>query len=507
MTAPPPALAMAGIGKRYGRVVANRDVDLVVRAGTVHAIVGENGAGKSTLMQIAYGLARADTGRIVIAGAPVVRARHSPARAMALGLGMVHQHFTLVPTMTVAENVVLGREPRRGPWLDRAAARDAVADLAQRIGATLDPDARIEDLSVGERQRVEIVKALARGCTLLILDEPTAVLAPGEVGALLALLRSMVASGMTVVLITHKLDEVVEVADEVTVMREGAVVARLSRPLATGDIARAMLGRDVSDSAAPAAACPGDVTLAVHELCVDDARGVPVVRDVSFDVRAGEIVGLAGVVGNGQTELVEAIAGLRSIGSGGVQLGTRDVTYATVRERRARGMGHVPEDRCERGIVADMSVEDNLLMGDPRGRRWWIDREAVAARADAMIARFDVRPADRTARAGTLSGGNQQKLVVARALAQPGLVMLLCAQPTRGVDVGAARVIRAGILQARSAGVAVLLVSTDRGEVAALADRVLVMVRGRIVARLDADALARAGAAERIGAAMSGART
>ncbi|RMH41741.1 MAG: ABC transporter ATP-binding protein [Deltaproteobacteria bacterium] len=500
------ALELRGIDKRYGAVVANRGVTLAVRAGTVHAVVGENGAGKTTAMRIAYGLERADGGELAIRGRPVDIRRHSPAGAIARGLGMVHQHFMLVGPMTVAENVALGREPRRGPWLDRRAAERHVADLARRYGLRVDPTARVDQLSVGEQQRVEILKVLSRGCDVVILDEPTAVLAPPEVDELFAVVRGLVAAGATVVIITHKLDEVVDLADRVTVMRRGEVVAELEGALDPDAIARAMVGRPVTLAVPRAAARPGDVALDVRDLYVA-GRGADAVHGVTLQVRAGEIVAIAGVVGNGQTELVEAIAGLRPVRAGSVAIAGVDVTRAPVRARHAAGLAHVPEDRHARGLVLALPVADNAILGRERecAGRFGLDRGRQRAIARGIIDRFDVRPPRVDVPAAALSGGNQQKLVVGRELTRSGLRVLLIAQPTRGVDIGASELLYREIAAARDAGAGVLLASADLAEVRALADRAVVMVRGRIAASVDAEQLAADDAVDRLGRAMTGA--
>ncbi len=509
------ALRLAGIDKRYGAVCANRSVDLTVNAGTVHAVVGENGAGKSTLLQIAYGLVRADAGTIEIKGQEVARRQHSPREALRRGLGMVHQHFMLVEPMTVAENVALGREPLRGPLVDLDAVAAQLGELAAKFGFSIDPAARVEDLSVGEQQRVEIVKVLWRGCDVLILDEPTAVLTPAEVRELFGVLRSLVADGLTVVMITHKLDEVCDIADRVTVMRRGEVVETIDRtdgrtdggePLSPERIARAMVGRPVLLEVDKGPAAPGDVVAEVDGLVVR-GRGADKVRGVSFDVRAGEIVAIAGVEGNGQTELCEAITGLRAIAGGDVRIGGASMAGASVRARNDAGVAHVPEDRHARGLVLDFTVEANTILGRQRemAGRFGLDAARVRAHADRLIADFDIRPVDAAAPMRALSGGNQQKVVVARELTRPHMRLLVCAQPTRGVDIGAIELIHRRIVAARDAGAAVLLVSAELAEIRTLADRVLVMYRGAIVDELPGAALAEPAGIERVGEGMTGA--
>ncbi|HWO20262.1 MAG TPA: ABC transporter ATP-binding protein [Kofleriaceae bacterium] len=514
------ALELRGITKHYGDCYANRDVDLRVATQTIHAVVGENGAGKSTLMKVAYGHTRADAGEISIKGQPITR--HSVSQAIARGVGMVHQHFMLVGPLTVAENVILGRELRRGPLLDLARASAEIRALSRKFGLDVDPAARVEDLSVGQQQRVEILKVLWRGCDVLILDEPTAVLTPGEVRDLFAVLRGLVADGMTIVLITHKLDEVMEIADHVTVMRRGAVVAELARAELSPDaIARAMVGRPVSLQLDKRPAQIGAPVLEVSELKVTGARGIPAVRGVSLTVRAGEIVGIAGVEGNGQSELIEAIVGLRPIDAGTISLGGRDLTGAPVYDRYQAGLAHIPEDRHDRALILEDSIADNLILGLQRAFTWQLDlmdRGRIARRAEQLIGEFDVRPPDPAHPVRGMSGGNQQKVVVARELSRgaggagaagagagKATSVLLCAQPTRGVDIGAIEAIHKRMLEARDRGIAVLLVSAELSELRSLSDRLVVMFRGQLVATLEAAELAADHALERVGALMVGA--
>lgn len=480
----PPAIRLLGIDKSFGPVVANRGASLEVAVGEIHALVGENGAGKSTLMRILSGMYAPDAGTMEVHGRDVTG--WSTARAIAAGVGMVHQHFMLVPPLTVAENVVLGSEITRGLVLDGRAAESAVAELATRTGLLVPPSRRVADLNVGEAQRVEILKTLYRGATVLILDEPTAVLSPPEVRELWQVLRSLREAGGTVVLITHKLDEVIEIADTVTVMRQGATVARLPREGATpGSIARAMVGREVALAAeveyAPAASlATGLPLLEVRELTVAGSGHEPRVRDVSFGIAAGEILGIAGVEGNGQTELVEALAGLRPA-RGIVRVAGEDIGGLDVRARGDAGLSHIPEDRHARGLVLDYSIADNLILGQQHRftRGGMLDRGRVRENARQLIDRYDIRPADSSLAARTLSGGNQQKIVVAREMARD-FAVLLAAQPTRGVDVGAIEFIHEQLRAARSRGRAILLVSADLAEVLALADRIAVMYGGRV---------------------------
>lgn len=495
--APAAACAASGIRKRFGAVEANRGASLEVARGEIHAVVGENGAGKSTLMRILAGLYAPDAGRVEVNGRDVTG--WTTRQAIAGGVGMVHQHFMLVPTMTVAENLVLGREPRRGARLDRRAAAREVERLGEETGLVVAPDRLVADLSVGEAQRVEVLKVLWRGARLLVLDEPTAVLSPPEVSELWGVLRRLTAAGSTVVLITHKLDEVMAVSDAVTVMRAGETVGRVSTADASPALlARMMVGRDVVlaggaglagrgrpavTGAQPAlAAAPA---LAVEDLVVEGASGRTALHGVSFTIAPGEILGVAGVDGNGQTELVEAIAGLRPVASGAVRLGGRDITRSGVRERGDAGLSHIPEDRHRRGLVLEYSVADNLILGRQHHftRRASIDRGAVATHAARCTAEYDIRPPAAQLPARALSGGNQQKVVVAREMSRPFSV-LVAAQPTRGVDVGAIEFIHERLRGAAAAGKALLLVSADLAEVLALADRVAVMYEGRVVALL-----------------------
>ncbi|HEV8629898.1 MAG TPA: ABC transporter ATP-binding protein [Thermoanaerobaculia bacterium] len=500
-------LELRGISKRFGDVLANDGVTLAVEPGTIHAIVGENGAGKSTAMRIAYGFYTPDAGDIVIDGAP--RRLASPHDAIALGVGMVHQHFMLVEPMTVAENIVLGIEPG-SPWqIDLAGAAARIRALSQELGLEIDPLARVEQLSVGQQQRVELLKALYRQARLLILDEPTAVLSPQAVGELFAILRQMRAQGKTVVIVTHKLSEVLAISDQVTVMRDGRVVGqRQTAETSAAELARLMVGRDVLLRVEKPPAHPGEPVLALHDVSLADAAGHQRLSAVSFEVRAGEIVGVAGIEGNGQTELVEVVAGLAGDDrlAGTILLAGSDVTYLSVRARRHRGVGHVPEDRHRRGLLLDFDLAENSILGaDDRppvavGPAYaWLDREAIRVRGERLLADYDVRPADLSLPARSLSGGNQQKLVLGRELA-PSPRLLLVAQPTRGVDIGGIEFIHRRLVELRDKGCAILLVSSELEEVTALADRLLVLRGGRIVGEVDP----RQASAEEIGLLMTG---
>lgn len=494
------AIRMSGIEKSFGAVMANRGADLEVEQGEIHALVGENGAGKSTLMRILSGLYAPNAGRMEVNGRDVTG--WSTSEAIANGVGMVHQHFMLVPTLTVAENVVLGCEITKGLVLDRQAAERAVNELSVRTGLAVPANRLVADLSVGEAQRVEILKTLYRGAKILILDEPTAVLSPFEVRELWAVLRSLRDAGGTVVLITHKLDEVIEVSDSITVMRQGATVTRMPSAGATPQaIARAMVGRDVAlalDADYAGSTISGTSSgamLNVQNLTVMGSRRIAVVNGVSFSIAAGEILGIAGVEGNGQTELIEALAGLRDA-TGTITLGGRDLLPLSVRERGNAGLSHIPEDRHERGLVLDYSIADNLILGQQHRftNGMTLDAARIAENARELIERYDIRPSDPSLPARALSGGNQQKIVVAREMARDFKV-LLAAQPTRGVDVGAIEFIHARLREAREQGKAILLVSADLAEVLALADRIAVMYGGRfatVMSRSEAtpDALA-----------------
>ena len=495
----PLAVRMSGIVKTFGEVVANRGASLEVRRGEIHALVGENGAGKSTLMRILSGMYGNDGGRVEIGDARKGDGElrdvtgWNTAEAIEAGVGMVHQHFMLVPPLTVAENVVLGREPKRGMTIDRRAAEQSVADLSARSGLVVPATAKVADLSVGEAQRVEILKALYRGARILILDEPTAVLSPPEVTQLWDVLRKLRADGGTIILITHKLDEVMDVSDAITVMRAGETVARLRTSETTPrDIARAMVGRDVAlaldatGSATSGARAPdGAALLELRSVRVDSPRRRGVVNDVSLTVAAGEIVGIAGVEGNGQTELIEAIAGLTPLAGGEIRVAGQDASRLTVRGRRDAGLSHVPEDRHRRGLVLDYSIADNLILGQQHHftRDAQLNVTRINDHARRRVAEFDIRPPNPQLPARSLSGGNQQKIVIAREMGRDFKV-LLAAQPTRGVDVGAIEFIHERLRRARAEGKAVLLVSADLAEVLALSDRIAVMYGGRIVAVL-----------------------
>jgi simple sugar transport system ATP-binding protein len=479
-----PVLEMRDIRKEFPGVVANDAVSFDVRRGEVHALLGENGAGKSTLMNILYGLYRPDGGEIRLNGRPV--SFSSAREAIQAGIGMVHQHFMLIPVMTVAENIVLGTEPRKGVLLDEAAADSRVADMAQTFRFEVDPEARVEDISVGQQQRVEIMKALYRNAEILILDEPTAVLTPQEASDLFEILRTLQREGLSIIFISHKLNEVLEIADRVTVLRRGKTIETVPVQGATEEsLARAMVGRDVLLRVEKTPAEAGDVLLTVRDLQVRDDRGIEKVRGVSFDVRAGEIVGLAGVDGNGQTELIDALTGLQRIESGTVNIAGHELSHASARGALDAGIGHIPEDRQRRGLVLEFTIAENIALHDyarPPDSRWgWLFPARMVERARALIREFDVRGGGPFTRAGGLSGGNQQKLVAAREIARDPSV-LIAAQPTRGLDVGAIEYLHRRLVTERDEGRAILLVSLELEEIMSLSDRILVIYEGEIVA-------------------------
>jgi ABC-type uncharacterized transport system ATPase subunit len=481
-------LELRGITKRFPGVVANDNVNLALNTGEVLSLIGENGAGKSTLMSVLYGMYKPDEGEIVIDGTPLVFA--SPADAIAAGIGMVHQHFMLVPVFTVAENVVLGVEPTGTLGkLNIDEARRMVREISDKYNLDLDPDAVIEDLPVGVQQRVEIVKVLLRDAKVVVFDEPTAVLTPSEIIEFFEIVKTLVSAGRGVVFITHKLKEALNIADRIAVLRRGKVVGEVDPKSATeSQIAEMMVGRPVQLTVDKNSAKAGDVVLKVTDLTVLDSDGRTHVENVSFEVHAGEIVGIAGVQGNGQTELVEALTGLRKATSGVIALDGKDLTHSNPRERHQMGMAHIPEDRQRQGLVGGLSVAENLVLtryhDDQFSHGVIVDWEAADAIAETLISEYDIRTPNKETGVGTLSGGNQQKVIVARELSRD-LRLTIAAQPTRGVDVGSIEYIHSRIVKERDAGTAVLIVSTELEEVMALSDRLLVMYRGKVVAELD----------------------
>jgi len=481
-------LELRGITKRFGSLVANDRINLVVNSGEIHALLGENGAGKSTLMNVLYGLYTADEGDILLDG--VVHKFKGPGDAMAAGIGMVHQHFMLIPVFTVAENVVLGHEPTGIlDTLDIDSARKLVREISDRFGFEIDPDALVEDLPVGAQQRVEIIKALARDAKVLVLDEPTAVLTPQETDELMGIMKGLAKAGTSIVFITHKLREVQAVADCITVIRLGAVVGEAKPTDSAATLATMMVGRAVDLSVSKKAPKHGETGLSVSGLTVIGDRNNKVVDDVSFEVRAGEVLAIAGVQGNGQTELAEALVGLRTPSAGTIHLGKMDITHSSVREVIDAGVGYIPEDRSKDGLVGDFTIAENFMInrsyGPPFAKGLNIDfanRERIAAE---LIGDYDVRTPSQVTLAKNLSGGNQQKVVVARELSRE-LNLLIASQPTRGVDVGSIEFIHERIIATRDAGKPVVIVSTELDEVTSLADRIAVMYRGRIVGIVDA---------------------
>lgn len=485
---PPPRLQMRGITKRYPGVIANNQINLDIKAGEIHALLGENGAGKTTLMNVLFGLARPDEGEILLDGQPVQIA--DPADAIARGIGMVHQHFMLIPVLTVAENILLGAETMANSiFLDRREARRRIIELGQRFGFEIDPDARVETLSVGWQQRVEILKALYRQAQILVLDEPTAVLTPQETVEIFAVLRRLAAEGQSIIFISHKLYEVLEIADRITVIRRGEVVGT-RQPSQTNEdeLAELMVGREVQLAVERGTSHPGEPVLTVENLKVKSDRGQEVVRDVSFTLRAGEILGIAGVAGNGQDELIEAITGLRRSAGGTVSLAGQNITGWSVRERREHGLGYVPGDRQKYGLVLGFPISDNLVLTQYYNRPFarGIQREdaAIEKWARDKIEQFDVRTPSWTASAGTLSGGNQQKVIVAREFSRE-LKALVLDQPTRGLDVGSIEFIHKQAIHKRDDGTGILLVSAELDEILELSDRIAVMYRGEIVALVE----------------------
>ena len=481
-----PALELRGITKRFGPLVANRSVDFELRRGEIHALLGENGAGKSTLMNVLYGLHQPDEGEILLGGEKVeIR---SSSRAIGLGIGMVHQHFMLVPVMTVAENLVLGAEPKKGPLLNYTAAAQRTRELSKRFGLAVDPDARVQDLGVGAQQRVEILRALFRGAQVLVLDEPTAVLTAQEAQDLFVVLRNLKAEGTGIIFISHKLNEVLDVADRITVLRRGEKVDTVPREGATErSLATLMVGRDVLLRVEKDDITPGEPLLTLEGVSARDDRGLPMVRDVSFEVRAGEIVGLAGIDANGQSELIETIMGLRKPDDGTITVAGTDVTHAGPRDTLAAGVSHIAEDRHRRGLVLEFDLAENLCLREYKtpafSQHGFLSPKKMVARARTLLKEFDVRGGDPETRAGSLSGGNQQKVVIARELnADPRVI--IAAQPTRGLDVGAIEFVHRRLVEERDAGRAVLLVSLEMEEIRSLSDRVLVIYEGQIVAEL-----------------------
>jgi ABC-type uncharacterized transport system ATPase subunit len=500
----PPVLELRGITKRFPGVLANDHVDFDLRRGEVHALLGENGAGKSTLMSILYGLYSADEGEILMNDEPVDIS--SPKAAIERGIGMVHQHFMLIPVMTVTENIVLANEPvHAGVLFDEEAAEKRVAEVARTFNFAVDPHARVQNITVGQQQRVEIMKALYRNADIVILDEPTAVLTPQEAAELFEILRTLTREGISVIFITHKLNEVLEIADRITVLRRGKRVETIPRAGATeAGLARSMVGREVLLRVEKKAATPGEPLLQVKDLVVRDDRGLDAVRGVIFDVRAGEIVGIAGVDGNGQSELIDALTGLRHAASGSIQVAGEDVTSATARGTLDAGIGHIPEDRQRRGLVLEFNLAENLVLHDygkePFSRFGLLNPRSLFGWARKLLQEFDVRGGGPETRGASLSGGNQQKVVLAREINRDPR-LLIAGQPTRGLDVGAIEFVHQRLVEQRDEGKAVLLVSLELEEILSLSDRILVLYEGRIVGEFPPSV-----SEEQLGIAMTGGR-
>ena len=494
-------LELRNITKRFGTLVANDNISLTLAPGEILSLLGENGAGKSTLMNVLYGLLQPDEGEILIDGKPVKFS--GPGEAMAAGVGMVHQHFMLIPVFTVAENVVLGHEPTgKVGNLDLDAARKIVKEISDRFGFEIDPDAKVQDLPVGAQQRVEIIKSLARDAKILVLDEPTAVLTPQETDELMEIMRGLSKNGTSIIFITHKLREVQKVADRIIVIRQGKVVSEASPKASAGELASLMVGREVDLDTKKSAVKLGAETLVVKNLTVLDDRNQQMVDGISFSVNDGEILAIAGVQGNGQTELAEAILGLRKIHSGSITVAGKDLTKSNVRQVLEAGVGYIPEDRKKDGLVGEFTIAENLMLdgsfGKPFAKGVQIDFAKRDEIASKLIQEFDIRTPSADTFAKQLSGGNQQKVVVAREMSRD-LRVLIASQPTRGVDVGSIEFIHEQIVAARDAGKTVIIISTELDEVLALADRIAVMYRGRIVGIVDAKATR-----EKLGKMMAG---
>ncbi len=497
-------LEVRGLTKRFPGVLACDHIDLTLYKGDVLGLLGENGAGKSTLMNMIYGLYTPDEGEILVNGQPATI--KNPNDAIALGIGMVHQHFQLVPVLTVTENIMLGNESVRGPFLDRGTAKRRILEIASQYGLDVNPDALVEDLPVGVQQRVEIIKALYRKADILILDEPTAVLTPQEAEGLFAIMRTLITRGVSIIFISHKLKEVLEICNRVMVLRGGRSVGEADPQQSTqASLASMMVGREVILQVDKGDAHPGEPALTVTDLHVLDDRDLPAVRGLSLEVRAGEILGIAGVQGNGQTELVEAITGLRPAAGGHIFIGGQNMTHAAPRRITEAGVAHVPEDRQKDGMVATFPIKDNLVLQTyyikPFAAGILADEDAKRENAERLVEQYDVRTPSIYATAGSLSGGNQQKTIVAREFSRPSR-LLIVAQPTRGLDVGSIEFIHQQIVKMRDAGTAVLLVSAELDEILSLSDRVAVMYSGQIIDTVPIAAADR----ERIGLLMAGVR-
>ncbi|HWQ05020.1 MAG TPA: ABC transporter ATP-binding protein [Longilinea sp.] len=498
-----PILKLSGITKRFPGVLANDHIDLHLDEGEILALLGENGAGKTTLMNILYGLYQPDEGEIAVRGKTIQV--HSPTDAIKVGIGMVHQHFMLVPVFTVTENVMLGEEPvKPGGFLDRPKAAKRIREISEAYNLEVDPETYVEDLPVGVQQRVEIIKLLYREASILIFDEPTAVLTPQEADELFEIMRSLAKQGKSIIFITHKLREVLAIADRIMVIRRGAVVGEtLPAEADQNKLAAMMVGRAVNLEVEREESKPGDVVLSVQNLMMRDEINQIAVNDVSFEIRAGEILGVAGVQGNGQTELVEAITGMKHPESGSIHLLGKDISKSTPRQITESGSAHVPEDRQRDGLVLPFPIYENLVLctyyKEPFAKGFVIDQEKVLDNAEELVKEFDIRTPNIATSAGSLSGGNQQKVIIARELSRP-IQFLVASQPTRGLDVGSIEFIHNRIMDKRTAGCAVLLVSPELDEVLELSDRIAVMYRGKIAAIIPADQVTK----EQVGLLMAG---
>lgn len=502
--APTFAVELRGITKRFGDLVANDHINISVADRSIHAIIGENGAGKSTAMNILYGFYSADEGEIVIDGQP--RQLNGPGDAIRLGLGMVHQHFMLVDPLTVTENIILGAEPSNGPFIDFKTARRRVRQISEQYGLRVNPDARVADLSVGQQQRVEILKTLYRGARILILDEPTAVLTPQEVNEMFAILRGLRDQGKTIIIITHKLAEVLALSDEITVMRDGRVVGNLATSDATAEgLARMMVGRDVLLRVKKTEARPRDPVLSVKDLSLRSGERSHKLQGITFNIRGGEILGVAGVEGNGQTELIEILAGLKEPTSGEILLNGESIAGLDPRQVKRLGVAHIPEDRHRRGLLLPFDLAANSILGvhryPPVCGPLLLNEQFINGRAARLVQDYDVRPPNILLPARALSGGNQQKLIIAREFdIKPKLILV--SQPTRGVDIGATEFIHRKLIELRDAGVAILLVSAELDEVLSVSDRVIVLYEGRLVGEVDPKTVSE----EEMGLMMTGGR-
>ncbi|MCL4270982.1 MAG: ABC transporter ATP-binding protein [Anaerolineales bacterium] len=496
-------LELRGITKRFPGVIANENVDITLREGKILALLGENGAGKTTLMNILYGLYKPDEGHISVRGKQVEI--HGPNDAIAQGIGMVHQHFMLVPVMTVTENVMLGIEPtKNGLFLDKEKVAKRIREISDQYGLEVDPHAYIKDLPVGIQQRVEIIKVLYRQADILILDEPTAVLTPQEVEGLFKIIDTLIKSGKSIIFITHKLKEVLAVADDITVLRLGKVVGSIDPKEATTEIlASMMVGRDVSLVVEKQPAKTGEPVLVVENLLVRDERQHVTVRGVSFEVRKGEVLGVAGVQGNGQTELVYALTGLLPLEDGTIRLLGEPIRHTTPREILERGVAHIPEDRQRHGLILSFPIHDNMMLctyyKNPFAKGISLQEKSIFSNAEELVKQYDVRTPNIYVNAGTLSGGNQQKVIVAREFSRP-IELLIASQPTRGLDVGSIEYIHKQIIKKRDEGAGVLVVSSELDEILALSDRIAVMYKGQIMDILDADKASK----EQLGLLMAG---